>query len=83
MRPASFIEYIHPESERQNRDRAGTRNALRNTYHENFAGSHPIESENIVATWRRVMGMELNIHSIEAHLETLKRWHGRLRHKPT
>ncbi len=38
-------------------------------------------AEQIVATWRDVMGMELNVDTVRAHLETLKRWHSRLEHR--
>ena len=32
----------------------------------------------IVTVWRNTMGMELNVETVQAHLETLKRWHSRL-----
>ena len=38
----------------------------------------PASAEQIVNAWRQIMDMELNVETVRAHFETLKRWHSRL-----
>jgi hypothetical protein len=37
------------------------------------------EAEKIVTAWRDIMGVTLSVDLVRAHLDTLKRWHDKLK----